>query len=165
MAKQKEQKEEKVTKDSAASAPAKESSGPKRKSKPKLSVSRGKRKESVARAIIRSGKGVVRINGMALDALDHEFLTDIIKEPLNIAGDLSLKVDIDVNVHGGGRVGQAEAARQAIARSLVSFSKDDALKQAFVDHDRFLMVEDARRVEPKKYRGPKARARFQKSYR
>jgi len=53
----------------------------------------------------------------------------------------------------------------AVARALIGFSGDDKVKQKILQHDRFLIAEDSRRVEPKKYKGPKARARFQKSYR
>ena len=53
----------------------------------------------------------------------------------------------------------------AIARALVEFANDPLLKEKMIARDRFLLAEDFRRVEPKKYLGPKARARFQKSYR
>ena len=57
------------------------------------------------------------------------------------------------------------ACRMAIARALVEYSADPALKARMIERDRFMIAEDFRRVEPKKYLGPKARARFQKSYR
>ncbi|MBU0586162.1 30S ribosomal protein S9, partial [Candidatus Micrarchaeota archaeon] len=62
-------------------------------------------------------------------------------------------------------MGQAQAARVAIAKALVDYTQDEALKKTFLDHDRSLLVDDVRRVEAKKYKGPKARARYQKSYR
>ena len=128
-------------------------------------VMRGKRKESTARASICEGKGVVRINSINLDAIPNKYIYEVIREPLVIAGDLSSKVNISVNVNGGGAMGQAQAARLAIARALVQFSGDSSLKQKMLERDRFLVAEDSRRIEPKKYMGPKARARFQKSYR
>ena len=70
-----------------------------------------------------------------------------------------------MNVMGGGQMGQAQACRVAIARALIGFSGDAGLKQKMISHDRSMVAEDSRRVEPKKYKGPKARARFQKSYR
>jgi small subunit ribosomal protein S9 len=62
-------------------------------------------------------------------------------------------------------MGQAQACRVAIARALVGFSGDEHLKSRIIAYDRSMIAEDSRRVEPKKYKGPKARARFQKSYR
>ena len=62
-------------------------------------------------------------------------------------------------------MGQAQAARSAIAKGIVKFTGDEGLKNLYLMEDRYLLVDDARRVEPKKFKGPKARARFQKSYR
>ncbi len=144
----------------------------KKEAKPRISrkkvmvvVERGKRKESVARASVKKGKGVVRINSFKLESLSNRYLTSMITEPLEMAGDLAKDLDIDVSVYGGGPSGQAEAARQAIARGILKFTGSEELKARMVERDRFMLVEDARRVEPKKYKGPKARARFQKSYR
>ena len=128
-------------------------------------VTRGKRKECLARASIRKGKGVVRINSLLLDAIPNRFAREIIREPLGMAPEVAAEVDIAVSVVGGGVMGQAQACRMAIARALVEYSSDPALKARMVERDRFMIAEDFRRVEPKKYLGPKARARFQKSYR
>jgi len=148
----------------AAPAAAKKKKAPAAK-KQGVAVERGKRKESVARATIRKGKGVVRINSMNLKALNNKFVEGIISDALRIAPEITAAVDIDVEVYGGGQIGQAQACRTAIAKAIVSYSKDDELKAKVISTDRSLLVEDSRRVEPKKYKGPKARARFQKSYR
>ncbi len=139
---------------------------PKRASrKKKQIVERGKRKEAIARASIKAGKGVVRINSVLLSAFPNPFARQIISEPLTFV-EQPFDFDVDVSVRGGGMMGQAQAIRTAIARAILSFKKgDEALKKAFADYDRFILVEDARRVEPKKFKGPKARARFTKSYR
>lgn len=137
----------------------------KQKTKAKSSVFRGKRKESIARASIRKGKGIVRINSVRLDALDNKYAQQIIAEPLKLVPEIASQVDISVNVSGGGQMGQAQASRVAIAHALIGFSEDGALKGRIVEYDRSMVAEDSRRVEPKKYKGPKARARFQKSYR
>ncbi|MCX6770800.1 MAG: 30S ribosomal protein S9 [Candidatus Micrarchaeota archaeon] len=137
----------------------------KAKKKDVISVFRGKRKESIARASIRKGKGVIRINSVRLDAIDNKYVRQMIAEPLTLAPEVATQVDIAVNVFGGGQMGQAQACRTAIARALVGFSGDEALKRRIIGHDKFMIAEDSRRVEPKKYKGPKARARFQKSYR
>lgn len=139
-----------------------------RQKKKRFVVQRGKRKEAIARASIRPaaqpGKGIVRINGLALSALHSPVERAVISEPLAIIP-ASSQYDLDVVTNGGGRMGQAQAARTAIARALVAAIGDDELKVRLVDYDRSLLVEDFRRVEPKKFKGPGARARFTKSYR
>ncbi|MCX6767573.1 MAG: 30S ribosomal protein S9 [Candidatus Micrarchaeota archaeon] len=125
-------------------------------------MTRGKRKAAVARASIREGKGVVRVNGIPLKAFESPFIRETIAEPLAF---VEPKYDVDIIVAGGGVSGQAQAARTALAKALVEFSGDKSLRQKMIQHDRSLLVEDPRRVEPKKFKGPKARARFTKSYR
>ena len=89
-----------------------------------------------------------------------------IREPLILAGDAAGKVDIDVTVIGGGIASQADAARLAIAKSLVSFTKGTKLREMFLQYDRNMLVADVRRKEVKKpNRHGKARAKVQKSYR
>ena len=76
------------------------------------------------------------------------------------------KVDIDINVAGGGIISQAEASRLAIARALVEYSKSNSLKDSFLKYDRHLLVADTRRKEASKpNRHGQARAKRQKSYR
>jgi len=97
--------------------------------------------------------------------MPNSYLKNIIMEPLLMAGDKAKNLDIRVIVKGGGVMGQAEAVRTAIARGIVDFTADESLRESMDKRDRFMLLEDSRRVEPKKYKGPKARARFQKSYR
>ena len=94
-------------------------------------------------------------------------------EPIIILGlDKFAAVDIRVRVSGGGHTSQIYAVRQAIAKSIVAYYQKyvdeytkNQLKQALVQYDRTLLVADNRRCEPKKFGGPGARARYQKSYR
>jgi small subunit ribosomal protein S9 len=87
-------------------------------------------------------------------------------EPFRIAGDdLREKVDVSVSVEGGGISGQADAVRTAIARGIVQHLNDAELRDAYMEFDRSLLVNDVRQSEPKKWGGPGARARYQKSYR
>jgi small subunit ribosomal protein S9 len=125
----------------------------------------GKRKTAIARGKIRAGKGRVRINKSPVELYDPELARLKIEEPLTLAGDLINNVDIDVKVLGGGVMGQAEAARMVIAKGLVQWTSDMELKEKFNLYDRTMLVGDPRRSEPKKYGGPGARARKQKSYR
>ncbi|MFH0836308.1 MAG: 30S ribosomal protein S9 [Candidatus Micrarchaeota archaeon] len=126
-------------------------------------VTRGKRKRAIARASIKPGSGLVRVNSQLLSSIQNPFFKAIAGEALNFVD--CKGVDISVSVNGGGVMGQAQAVRTAIARALVDHFKDEKLKEEMIAFDRSLLVEDSRRVEPKKFLGPKARARFTKSYR
>ncbi len=125
----------------------------------------GKRKTAIARGKFREGKGRIRVNKKPVELYDPELARLKINEPLTLAGDLINHVDIDVKVIGGGVMGQAEAARMVIAKGLVQWTGDMELKEKFNQYDRTMLVGDPRRSEPKKYGGPGARARRQKSYR
>src|SRR5690242_5216345 len=88
----------------------------------------GKRKMAIARAVVRRGQGIVRINRKPVEIWMPELARLKIQEPLVIVGDRAGGVDIDVDVQGGGVMGQADAARTAIARGLVGFFKDKELE-------------------------------------
>jgi small subunit ribosomal protein S9 len=133
--------------------------------KEKIVVS-GKRKRSIARAIISKGIGRVTINKEP-----YEFLPRLrrlmIEEPLRIAKDVLGKIEYDISVKtkGGGKESGIEAARLAIARGLVRASKSEKLRKAFLSYDRNLLVADTRRKEPYKPGDSKGRRKRQKSYR
>ncbi len=133
--------------------------------KKKLALETGKRKTAVARAVVRPGKGRIYVNDRSLDYLSPEVARMKIQEPLMIAGDRSRQVDIRVNVEGGGFMGQAEAVRIAIARALAGWTKSSELRKSFMAFDRVMIAGDQRVTEPKKFGGPSARRRKQKSYR
>jgi len=125
--------------------------------------STGKRKTSVARAKLFSGKGLISINNVPLKSYGNMISRMRIQEPLMLAGDIGKKVNIEVNVQGGGWQGQTSAARLAIGRVLANFDKK--LKKVFLNYDRGLIVADVRRKETRKPNDSKARAKRQKSYR
>jgi small subunit ribosomal protein S9 len=125
----------------------------------------GKRKTAVATAAVRKGNGRIRVNSIPIEIFSPEVAREKIREPLMLAGDNASKVDIDVTVKGGGFMGQAEAARTAIARALVSYLKDQELEMKFKQYDRTLLISDPRRKLPKRPMGRGARKKKQKSYR
>lgn len=125
----------------------------------------GKRKTAIARGTVREGTGKVRINRKPVELYNPELARLKIFEPLELAGDIVDSVDINVRVVGGGVMGQAEAARMVIAKGLVEYFGDINLKDRYVQYDRTMLVGDPRRSESKKFGGPGARARKQKSYR
>lgn len=124
----------------------------------------GSRKSAVARATLKPGAGIVRINSKLLETVTPKIYQMRIKEPLKIAGDTANNINIDVKVQGGGVASQADAARLAIARALVAL--DNNLQKDFLDYDRTLLIADIRRKETHKPNcHGKARAKRQKSYR
>lgn len=132
----------------------------------KVLVVSGKRKTAIARAIVRPGIGRIRINRIPLEIYEPEITREKIMEPLIQAGDeVRRQLDIEITVSGGGYMGQAEASRMAIANALLKWTKSSRLRRVFVEYDRTMVVGDPRRKEPKKFGGPGARARSQKSYR
>lgn|SRR5512136_301160 len=133
--------------------------------KEKVVVASGKRKSAVARASVRKGRGLVRINNVPAEIFVPELARVMITEPLTLAGARSAKVDIEVNVQGGGVMGQAMASRTAIAKGLVQFLEDDELETTYAKYDRSLLVSDPRRKLPKNPMGRGARKKHQKSYR
>jgi len=126
----------------------------------------GKKKTAVARATVSDGDGRIRIDSRPVELVDPELAKLKMLEPFRIADDdLRENVDIEVTVEGGGVMGQADAARTAIARGLVQHTNDAELRDAYMAFDRSLLVNDVRQSESKKWGGPGARARYQKSYR
>lgn len=125
----------------------------------------GKKKAATARATLKEGKGIVRINKVPLDIHEPRLARLKIQEPVEIAGDLLKGMNIDVVVSGGGIMGQTDAVRTAIAKGIVEWTGDTALKEAYSEYDRNLLVSDHRQKERKKFGGPGARSKYQKSYR
>jgi len=132
---------------------------------PQIIQTTGKRKTSIARATVRKGVGQVRINQQPLEIVEPEIVRQKIQEPLLMVGDRWKNLYIAVDVAGGGIMGQASAARTAVARGLIEWLKDPALAEMFKRYDRSLLVNDPRRKLPKRPGGRGARKRRQKSYR
>lgn len=151
--------------------PVKRRAAPKKKSKKVEKMPdfvKSKRKSAVARASAKAGTGKIRLNGFDINMFEPLELRRMMLEPIYVskaANDQARHMDIKISVHGGGQSSQAQAVRGAIAKSIVTASKSDAIKREYLHYDRFMLIDDVRRVEPKKFKGPKARARFQKSYR
>jgi small subunit ribosomal protein S9 len=132
----------------------------------KVLVVSGKRKTATSRAVVRPGIGRIRINRTPIEILEPAGAREKMMEPLLQAGeDVWKQLDMDVKVLGGGYMGQAEAARMAIANALLRWTKSTHLRTVFSEYDRTMIAGDARRKETKKFGGPGARAKDQKSYR
>ena len=129
-------------------------------------ITSGKRKTSVARAVLTEGSGKIVINKKPYETL-HKFDVLKIREPLEIAKSVLGKVNfnVEISVKGGGEKSQIEAARLALSRAIVEFSKSRELEEAFEEYDRNLLVADVRRKEAYKPGDSRARGKRQTSYR
>merc|ERR1712018_441116 len=133
----------------------------------------GRKKTATAVAYCKRGKGIVRFNGRPLEQVEPKPLQFKLQEPILLLGkDRFAEVDIRIRVKGGGRISQIYAIRQALSKALVAYyqkfvdeQSKKAIKDILVQFDRTLLVADPRRCEAKKFGGPGARARYQKSYR
>ncbi|HEU17481.1 MAG TPA: 30S ribosomal protein S9 [Methanoregulaceae archaeon] len=125
----------------------------------------GKRKTAIARATLKTGKGRVRINSVPLDLFPNEMVRMKISEPLLLVPKAIEGIDVSIDVHGGGIMGQAEAIRTALARGILKWHNDPQIKEMYLTYDRTLLVNDSRQKESKKPHGRGARKKFQKSYR
>jgi small subunit ribosomal protein S9 len=121
----------------------------------------GRRKTAVARVRIASGTGKFVVNGRPFESyFPTETLRMVVNQPLVVTS-LAGKLDIRVNVQGGGPNGQAGAVRHGIARALTK--SDINLRPALKSEG--LLTRDSRKRERKKYGQPGARKRFQYSKR
>jgi len=126
----------------------------------------GKRRTAIARATIKNGRGRVRINNFPLEIFEPQIARLKMMEPfLHVSDDIRNQIDMDIKVSGGGFMGQAEAVRMAIARGFLKWTKSKHLQSVFTEYDRTMIAGDPRRKESKKFGGPSARAKRQKSYR
>lgn len=121
----------------------------------------GRRKASVARVYMINGSGEIMVNGKDYKAyFPQQHIQTKVLEPFKITG-IEQSFNLNINVHGGGFKGQAEAIRLGISRALVKLDED--LKPSLKEHK--MLTRDARVVERKKYGKPKARKSFQFSKR
>ncbi|MCH2604344.1 MAG: 30S ribosomal protein S9 [Candidatus Nitrosopelagicus sp.] len=147
---------------------------------PKTEIYFASRKTASAHVYITKGVGKVRINNIPVEMLEPEIAREVVLMPLEIIGEeLRDKVNISVRVKGGGFMGQAYAVSTAMSRALIGLtkskkepkdhpfnkSKREDLRKRIGEFDQYLISGDARRKEPKKFGGPGARRRKQKSYR
>ncbi len=145
----------------------------------KLELYPAARKTARAMASIVKGSGAVRVNNIPAEIITPELARRIILTPLQLAGETRNKADISVRVEGGGAIGKALASAIAISRALTGYRKEDKtlrdhpltktereqVRERLTGYDKHLLTGDPRQSEPKKFGGPGARRRKQKSYR
>jgi len=121
----------------------------------------GRRKTAIARVRLASGTGKITVNGRPFENyFPVDTLRSVAAQPLTVTGTAE-KLDVRVNVSGGGPNGQAGAVRHGISRALLRF---DANLRPTLKAEGFL-TRDPRMRERKKYGQPGARKRYQFSKR
>jgi small subunit ribosomal protein S9 len=121
----------------------------------------GRRKTSVARVFLRSGKGQITVNGRSFEQyFSTESSRAIVRQPL-LATETADRFDVLILAHGGGLTGQAGACRLGIARALMEFNSELRSKLKELG----FLTRDPRAHERKKYGQKGARRRFQFSKR
>jgi len=139
----------------------------------KVVYTHGKKKNAIANAVVQPGKGTITVNRIPIQNIEPKTLRIKIFEPILLLGVEHFSgLKIKVRVQGGGQIAQLYAARQAISKGIVAWKQkyvdeDEKaiVRKTLLNYDKGLLVADPRRMEPKKYGGKGARARFQKSYR
>jgi small subunit ribosomal protein S9 len=145
----------------------------------KVDLYPGQRKTSRATATISKGNGKVRINNIPAEVMEPEVAREVVLVPIRLIGEIRNRIDLSVKVHGGGFMGQAFASAVAISRALTGDGKGgrdpkdhplsrsirEEIRRKITEYDRHFLAGDPRQTESKKFGGPSARRRKQKSYR
>uniref|UniRef100_A0A8C7WZ74 Small ribosomal subunit protein uS9 n=1 Tax=Oryzias sinensis TaxID=183150 RepID=A0A8C7WZ74_9TELE len=133
----------------------------------------GRKKTATAVAHCKRGNGLIKVNGRPLEMVEPSTLQYKLLEPVLLLGkERFAGVDIRVRVKGGGHVaqvyGKITTRHEVLARCFPKYVDEASkkeIKDILIQYDRTLLVADPRRCESKKFGGPGARARYQKSYR
>lgn len=136
-------------------------------------ISLGKKKKTVATCTATRSSFSIRVNHVPYDMLQNKLLKSKLKEIILVVGYVAIAdISFDITCESNSPTASVYAVRQSFARSIIAFYKkhfDEAKAMEFmrklVAHDKSTLVTDSRRTEPKKFGGPGARARYQKSYR
>ena len=145
----------------------------------KIDLYPAQRKTCRALATISKGNGKVRINNIPAEILEPKIAKEMVLTPISLLGEIRNRVDLSVKVRGGGFMGQAFASAVAISRALTGEGKGgrdpkdhpltksvrEEVRRKIMEFDRHLLSGDPRQTESKKFGGPGARRRKQKSYR
>ena len=145
----------------------------------KIDLYPAQRKTCRALATISKGNGKVRINNVPAEVMEPKIAKEMVLTPIHLLGEIRNRVDINVKVRGGGIMGQAFASAVAISRALTGDGKGgrdpkdhhltksmrEEVRRKILEFDRHLLSGDPRQTESKKFGGPGARRRKQKSYR
>ncbi len=122
----------------------------------------GKRKTSIARLVVRPGRGNIYVNDSPIEG-QSLILSSKIATPLSLAPEFWKSHDFYFKINGGGLVAAGDAAATALAKAILD--NNQGLREQLLAFDRSLIVDDPRQAEPKKPNRRSARRFRQKSYR
>ncbi|MFH0905782.1 MAG: 30S ribosomal protein S9 [archaeon] len=123
------------------------------------------RKTAKARAVIKKGTGKISVNNTPIDVFYTGYKLDLAKEPIFLAEDDFNNYNCEINVNGGGVMGQMQAVRSCLAKGILATSKNKkAMKIKFKKYNKSLLS-DPRQKESKKQLGTGARKKKQHSKR
>lgn len=138
-------------------------------------MARGTKKSSVATCACKNtGKFEIRVNNVPINIHTDSIMVGKLEEIYRLLGEETFEgLDFDIKcLRPSSHIGNVYAARQALCKALLAYYslfsdeyKKQEIKKAVMEFDRSAIVADSRKKEPKKYGGPGARARYQKSYR
>ncbi|AWR99598.1 30S ribosomal protein S9 [Metallosphaera hakonensis] len=129
-------------------------------------ITNARRKMARAKCYLYPGKGRIFVNGVPVELIPVEVIRMKIMEPMILAGEgITSKIDAKLYTNGGGVMGQADAARMALAKALVRFTGSPELKELYKQYDRTIIAGDPRQTEAEKWMRYSARRWRQKSYR
>lgn len=134
----------------------------------------GKKKTSKAICTTKQSPNFqLRVDNIPLSMIKDKLLVSKIREIINTVGQpLINDLSFEILTENGGPTGRIYAAIQAFARGIVAYygkyydeQKKMEIKNSLLRYNKYSLATDSRRREPKKFGGPGARARYQKSYR
>ncbi|AHC50608.1 30S ribosomal protein S9 [Sulfolobus acidocaldarius SUSAZ] len=129
-------------------------------------ITYARRKSARASCYIKPGNGKVFVNDIPIEIIPIEVVRYKIMEPLVLAGDkITSSIEARIYTQGGGIMGQADAARMALARALVKFTNNKELVEIYKSYDRTMLAGDPRQTESEKWMRYSARRWRQKAYR
>ncbi len=129
-------------------------------------ITSARRKMARATCYLYPGKGRVFVNNVPVELIPVEVVRLKIMEPLLLAGEsIASKLDAYIFTKGGGIMGQADAARMALARAIVRFTGSKEIENVYKAYDRTMLAGDPRQTESEKWMRYSARRWRQKSYR
>ena len=122
-------------------------------------------KTSTARATFKPGEGAIRVNSIPIEHWGNSIQQELSRLPARLVPDRFNEVNVNVKVEGGGWSSQARAVMVALANGIVKWTRSATVRKTLISYDQHMLSGDPRVKEPKKFGGPGARRKFQKSYR
>jgi len=122
-------------------------------------------KSSSARATFKPGNGVIKVNSIPIQNWGNRIQIGVSTLPVKLLPDRFKEVNVHVRVDGGGWSSQARAVMVTLANGIVKWTRSATVRKTLISYDQHILSGDPRAKEPKKFGGPGARRKFQKSYR